>query len=323
MKLGIVGKGGAGKTSICALLSQLAAVQGRRVLAIDADINQHLAVALGLLRSDLKTLRSLGTEFERLKEYVRGQNSRIISPKEIIKTTPPGRGSRFLTLDERDPFVSQCATEVGGVRLLVAGEFEVADVGTRCYHGKVGGVELLLNHLIDESDDFVAVDMTAGADAFASGIFTRFDMLLLVCKPTRRSLAVFEQFVAYAERFGIAIRVIANKIRSEDEIAFVREVTGDSFIAGLWHSEHLRSLEQDGHTRLDGLEPQNVTALRQVIDVAASIPRDWKRYYEQAIHFHIENAKSWGNAAIGRDLTTQIDPAIVSMRLSEDLSAAH
>ena len=38
-----------------------------------------------------------------------------------------------------------------------------------CYHSKVGAVELLLNHLVDGPGEYVVVDMTAGADSFASG----------------------------------------------------------------------------------------------------------------------------------------------------------
>lgn len=48
MKLGIVGKGGVGKTTISALISQAYAERGLRVLAIDTDSNPNLAVSLGL-----------------------------------------------------------------------------------------------------------------------------------------------------------------------------------------------------------------------------------------------------------------------------------
>ena len=48
MKLAIVGKGGVGKTTISALISQEYAARGKRVLAIDTDSNPNLAYSLGL-----------------------------------------------------------------------------------------------------------------------------------------------------------------------------------------------------------------------------------------------------------------------------------
>src|SRR5690349_17168603 len=47
MRIAFVGKGGSGKTTVSAVFSRCLAEQGHRVVAIDADINQHLAQALG------------------------------------------------------------------------------------------------------------------------------------------------------------------------------------------------------------------------------------------------------------------------------------
>ena len=65
MKVAFVGKGGSGKTTLAALFSRHAAEQGRHVLAIDADINQHLAVALGLTMEDAASLPPMGLELDR------------------------------------------------------------------------------------------------------------------------------------------------------------------------------------------------------------------------------------------------------------------
>ncbi len=69
---------------------------------------------------------------------------------------------------------------------MVTGAFTEADLGVACYHSKVGAVELYLNHLVDGAGEYVVVDMTAGSDSFASGLFTRFDMTFLVAEPTRK-----------------------------------------------------------------------------------------------------------------------------------------
>ncbi|MBW3537107.1 MAG: type II secretion system F family protein, partial [Actinobacteria bacterium] len=48
MKLGIVGKGGVGKTTLSALLASTWAAKGRSVVAIDTDSNPNLGFSLGL-----------------------------------------------------------------------------------------------------------------------------------------------------------------------------------------------------------------------------------------------------------------------------------
>ncbi len=47
-KVAFVGKGGSGKTTFASLFSRFLGAQHDAVLAIDADINQHLGEALGL-----------------------------------------------------------------------------------------------------------------------------------------------------------------------------------------------------------------------------------------------------------------------------------
>ena len=47
MKLAIAGKGGAGKTTLAALLARRAVSQGHSVVAVDADPDGNLASALG------------------------------------------------------------------------------------------------------------------------------------------------------------------------------------------------------------------------------------------------------------------------------------
>lgn len=187
MRVAFVGKGGSGKTTVAALFARTLAAKGLPVIAIDADINQHLGVSLGLAESDAAKLPALGGNLGRLKEHLRARNPRIASADHMLKTTPPGRGSRLIRFDAPDPELGELERDVDGIRLLAAGPLDEADLGIACYHSKVGAVEMLLNHLVDGPGEYVVVDMTAGADAFASGLFTRFDLTVLVAEPTRKA----------------------------------------------------------------------------------------------------------------------------------------
>jgi CO dehydrogenase maturation factor len=48
MKIGVLGKGGAGKTTVAAIIARTLAEQGHRVVALDCDANPNLGIALGL-----------------------------------------------------------------------------------------------------------------------------------------------------------------------------------------------------------------------------------------------------------------------------------
>ncbi|HUR24048.1 MAG TPA: AAA family ATPase, partial [Acidimicrobiales bacterium] len=48
MKIGVVGKGGVGKTSLSGLICQAYIARGKKVLAVDTDSNPNLAMSLGL-----------------------------------------------------------------------------------------------------------------------------------------------------------------------------------------------------------------------------------------------------------------------------------
>jgi CO dehydrogenase maturation factor len=126
-----------------------AAVRCDALAAIDADINQHLGVALGLDEADAAAVPPLGAHLTDLKDNLRGSNPRIASAAAMVKTTPPGRGSRLLRLTEPNPVWQFFERDAGGVRLLATGPFGDDDLGVACYHSKVGAAELILNHLVD------------------------------------------------------------------------------------------------------------------------------------------------------------------------------
>jgi CO dehydrogenase maturation factor len=100
-----------------------------------------------------------------------------------------------------------------------------------CYHSKTGAVELYLNHLIDGPGEYVVVDCTAGADSFASGLFTRFDLTVLVAEPTRKGISVFRQWQGYAAGCDVALAVTGNKVESPQDVAFLREHADDDLTA--------------------------------------------------------------------------------------------
>jgi CO dehydrogenase maturation factor len=314
MKIAFVGKGGSGKTTLSSLFIRHLATAGAPVVAIDADINQHLGAALGLDEAEAAALPAMGDRLPLIKDWLRGSNLRIPSAEAMIKTTPPGTGSRLLRVCEDNPVYDACARAVeldgGAVRLMVTGPFTDADLGVACYHSKTGAVELYLNHLVDGRDEYVVVDMTAGSDSFASGMFTRFDITFLVAEPTRKGVSVYRQYKEYARNFGVTLKVVGNKVQGQDDLDFLRAEVGDDLLVTVGHSDWVRAMEKGRPPRFELLEDANRRALR-VLRVAADATyelRDAGRYTRQMVHFHLKNARSWGNERTGADLATQVDP---------------
>ena len=307
MRVAFVGKGGSGKTTLSSLLVRYLAGEGLPVIAIDADINQHLAEALGASGQP----PAMGGRLAEIKEYLRGDNPRITSAAAMVKTTPPGRGSRLLRFGGPDPVHDLAVTVPCGARLMATGPFGDDDIGVACYHSKTGAVELYLNHLLDLPGEYVVVDCTAGAESFASGLFTRFDLTFLVCEPTRKGTGVYRQWAGYAADYHVPLAVIGNKVQDGNDTAFLREHAGDALVACIGHAPAVRAMEQGRPFRLGDLGPDvqaSIAALRGALD---DRERDWAKLTRQAADFHLRNARAWANSATGEDLAGQVDPDFV------------
>ncbi|MDQ1049223.1 ATP-binding protein [Streptomyces sp. V4I2] len=306
MRIAFVGKGGSGKTTLSALFSRHLARSGAPVVAIDGDINQHLAYALGLDEDEFFAAPPLSARTGEIKDYLRGTNPRIASRDAMVKTTPPGRGSRLVRLLGDDEIHTHHVQEVGGVPVMVTGAFGESDLGVACYHSKLGAVELYLNHLVDGPGEYVVVDMTAGADAFASGLFTRFDMTFLVVEPTRKSVSVYRQYRDHAAEFGIPVAVVGNKVTGEDDLAFLREHVGADLVAHCEQSSFVRAQEQGRDAgELESHNARTLDRLRAAVDAR---PKDWAAFQRHGVEFHLRNATAWANEATGQDLAAQVDP---------------
>lgn len=308
VRVAFVGKGGSGKTTLSALFARHLAASGAPVVAVDADINQHLGVALGLDEDAAAAVAPLGGRLAEIKEYLRGDNPRIAAAGQMMKTTPAGRGSRLLRVNGDDPFHREWSADADGVRMLATGPFTDEDLGVACYHSKTGAVEMYLNHLVDAADEYVVADMTAGADSFASGLFTRFDVTFLVAEPTLRGVSVYRQYRDYADGYGVRIAVVGNKVTDAGDEAFLRDHVDDDLLVTMTTSAYVRAAEQGRYAPLDALEPANRRALDVLRGAVDGAEKDWTRFQQQAVDFHLRNARAWADKAAGIDLSTQIDP---------------
>jgi CO dehydrogenase maturation factor len=194
VKLGIVGKGGVGKTTVSALLARSYAADGARVLAIDTDSNPNLGVSLGLSVAEMDAQRVL--------------------PRSLIVGTGGNSSSAELVRDYA------CVTPTG-VALLSA--IKVNEAGAGCMCGGHATVRSLLGTAIEEQADVAIVDMEAGLEHLSrsGGTLAHADVLLVVMEPTRKSVLTAARTVVLADELGIPRTVaVGNKARSDEDVEF-------------------------------------------------------------------------------------------------------
>ncbi len=299
MRIAFVGKGGSGKTTTASLFAGYMAHRGKRVLALDADINQHLAGALGYNGQ----LRSMGLELDVIKKHLRGTNP-LFTETTMRKTTPPGTGSRFVTLDHDDWFIAHYTQMAGDVMVAGAGEIPEGNIGVRCYHGLNGAVELTLGHMLDHEDDVVIVDMTAGADAFSSSLFAKVDALVLVVEPTLKSLSVYGQFLPNIKEYDVPMFVVANKVQDSDDKKFIESRVG-TVAAYIGQSSFIRQRERGVTLAYSDMEPELEGALEQLAVQLMNVQRDWQLLETRSHRLHRKNADDW----MGTETHQHIDPS--------------
>ena len=258
MKIAFAGKGGSGKTTLSSLFVRHLAGQGLPVVAIDADINQHLAEALGADREPPRDGRAPdGDQGVPARQPTPGSARRPPWSRRPRPAAGPGCcGTAAPTRSTTSPSVTPC-----GARLLATGPFDDDDLGVSCYHSKTGAVELYLNHLVDGPGEYVVVDCTAGADSFASGLFTRFDLTVLVAEPTRKGISVYRQWQGYSAGYHVALVVAGNKVQGPEDTAFLREHAAGDVVAWLGYEPAVRAMEQGRPFSLADLSPATSAAL--------------------------------------------------------------
>ena len=202
MKLGVVGKGGTGKTTLSTLVALAYVGRGKRVLAVDTDSNPNLALSLGL---DEATA-----------------NAAPLVPRSLVVGSGPGGMSP-----------SQLIADYGlptpaGVTLLHA--MRVNQAGSGCTCASHSSVRSLLGAAIEEEADLTLVDMEAGLEHLArsGGTLAHADMLLIVMEPTRKSILTAARTMALAEELGILrMAGVGNKAHLPDDGAFFAEVCAE------------------------------------------------------------------------------------------------
>lgn len=220
LKIAISGKGGVGKTTVCAVWAQLLAEEGFDVLAIDADSNTNLASAFGIPSAQ--------------------------SPQPLIKmeqliaertgTGKDAAGAYFRLNPKVSDLPQKYWRKVNGVKLLVLGAIEQAGAGCACPQGAF--LRALLTHTILQRQEVVLVDLAAGVEFMGRASIQGVDAVVVVVEPGSRSIETAKNITRMARQLGVKhVAAIVNKITKGSQIEAIKgELTDITTLANIRYS---------------------------------------------------------------------------------------
>jgi len=247
IKIAIGGKGGVGKTTVCAILAQLFAESGFDVLAIDADPDANLASALGVASEQ--------------------SPEPLINMKDLIaERTGTGKdaiGAYFKLNPKVSDLPEKYWHESNGLKLLVLGAITQAGSGCACPEGVF--LKALLRHTILQRQEMVLVDLDAGVEFMGRASVQGIDALVLVVEPGGRSIETANNMVKMGRELGIeCVAAIANKISETSQKDTIKsQLQNVDLLGNLQYSPALQQADL-GRTPVFGADVEITNELKQV-----------------------------------------------------------
>ena len=244
MKIAITGKGGVGKTTFAATLARLYADEGRQVLAADVDPDANLGLALGFSPEELDEIVPI-TKMRKLIEERTGASS----SNAFYNLNPK-------VSDIPDTYAKTC----NGVKLLVLGTVDTANSGCVCPEHVM--LKRIISHMVLRRNDVVILDMEAGLEHLGRGTTEGMDQFVVVVEPGARSVQTYRNVKRLATGLGVKqVRVVANKVRNEEDEEFIRSQIPDEDLLGFIHyNKEVIDADRQGSSPYDFSE----TAVREI-----------------------------------------------------------
>ena len=220
MKIAITGKGGVGKTTFASMISRMFADEGYRVVAVDADPDANLALALGFPKDVYESIVPIS------------EMKKLVSERTA---TSEGTFNKMFKLNPKvDDIPEKYCKEHNGVGLLTLGTVDTGGSGCVCPEHVL--LKRLCSHLILQNKDVVVMDMEAGIEHLGRGTAQGVDAFIVVVEPGERSLQTYRKVKKLSKDIGVKkVYVVGNKMRDDKDIEFIKNNLEDGEALGFIH----------------------------------------------------------------------------------------
>jgi CO dehydrogenase maturation factor len=204
VKIAVAGKGGTGKTTLCAALAVLFSREGRKVVVVDADPSPNLASALGVPDDARRKIVPISKMLDLIEERTG------VRPGE-------SSGKMFVLNPMVDDLLERYGIDcIHGIKLLVLGT--VTAGGSGCFCPENAMLRSLLKHLSFSKGDVLIMDMEAGVEHLGRSTAQNVDVLVAVAEPSVKSVEIAGQIRKLAGDIGIRrIAGVVNKAADSAE----------------------------------------------------------------------------------------------------------
>lgn len=235
MKIAITGKGGVGKTTFAATLARMYADEGKTVLAADADPDANLGLALGFSEEELDSI----VPISKMRNLV-AERTGADEFNKIFRMNPK-------VDDIPDTYAKTC----NGVKLLLLGTVETGGSGCVCPEHVM--LKRIISHLMLRSKDVVVLDMEAGLEHLARGTTSGMDEFIVVIEPGARSVQTYKNVKRLANDLGVKqVRVVANKVRSEEDEEYIRsKIPAEDLLGFIHYNSEVIDADRQGQSPYD------------------------------------------------------------------------
>lgn len=272
-RIGVLGKGGAGKSTFVAILAQTLQQQGYDVCVIDADsTNYGLPQALGM-DSPHSSLLDLygGMVFT---------GGKVTCPVD----DPAPLANAEISLGELPP--QYYAQNDAGITLLTAGKIGDQGPGAGC-DGPIAKISRDLIVHKEDNETVTLIDFKAGFEDSARGVLTNLDWAIVVVDPTMASVEIAADMRAMINQIKADVLPATEHLESLELIALANKIFVEAKIKEVFCvMNRISDVETEEYLR-EKLAQKGIEPIASISDDPL-IPAAWLK----GMRIQVNNAKN-------------------------------